>query len=116
MNAQIQAASLWLKGRLSLDGEGLAQKKRRRRLALFTAFGFLFYWVFCGDQGLVSLALSWKETWARKREIAELEQANKDLAQKQAALARDRAYYEKMAREKLLLKNPGELIYRFDRN
>jgi cell division protein FtsB len=114
--APLQSASEWVKGKLSLEGDGLAQKKRRRRLALFTLLGILFYSVFCGDQGLVALGLSWKETWALRREIGELQAANKDLAVKQAALARDRAYYEKMAREKLLLKNPGELIYRFDRN
>jgi len=105
----------WLKAQWKLDGDGLAQKKRRRRLALFTAAAFLGWSVFGGDQGLVSLALSWRETWSLRREIAELQQSNRELEARQASLRHDRAYYEKIAREKLVLKNPGDLIYRFDR-
>jgi len=93
----------------------VAGRKRRRRMALAAvALGGL-YAVFGGDQGLISLALSWKETWGLKREIAELEKSNRDLEIRQAALAHDRDFYEKLAREKLMLKAPGELVYRFDR-
>lgn len=105
-----------LKAIFDFSGDALAQKKRRRRLALVTGIGLLGWSIFGGDQGLVSLALSWRETWALKREISELQQANRDLAARQQRLQHDRAFYEKTAREKLLLKNPGDLIYRFDRN
>jgi cell division protein FtsB len=100
----------------ALEEGGLAQKKRRRRLALAVGLGLLAWTIFGGDQGLVSLAMSWRETWALRREIAELKVQNKELEARQLALAHDRAYYEKMAREKLLLKNPGDVIYRFDRD
>jgi cell division protein FtsB len=76
--------------------------------------GLLAYMIFGGDQGLLSLASSWHESWALKREIAMLQASNQDLVAKQAVLRNDRASYEKTAREKLFLKNPGDLIYRFE--
>jgi cell division protein FtsB len=97
-------------------GAPVAGRKRRRRMALAAvALGGL-YAVFGGDQGLVSLALSWRETWALKREIVELQKNNRELEARQTALAHDRDFYEKLAREKLMLKAPGELVYRFDRH
>ena len=93
-----------------------AGRRRRRRMALVAVVLGALYAVFGGDQGLISLAMSWRETWSLKREIVELEKSNKDLEARQVALAHDRDFYEKLAREKLMLKAPGELVYRFDRH
>jgi cell division protein FtsB len=110
MNSQLKALLAWIKD----EGQGGLQKKRRRRFAVWTLLALLAYSIFGGDQGLVSLASSWHEEWALKREITQLQASNSELEAKQQALRSDRAAYEKTAREKLFLKNPGDLIYRFE--
>lgn len=107
---KIKAVLDWAKD----GGLGGAQRKRRRRLALGMILGMLAYTIFGGGQGLVSLALSWRETWSLRREIAALQAGNQELEARQIALRSDRASFEKSAREKLFLKNPGDLIYRFE--
>src|SRR5579871_5003783 len=89
------------------------QAKRRRRGLLALGILGLAWVVFGGPQGLWSLGSSLHERWALGREIESLKKENADLQQRSLALASDRAYYEKVAREKLMLKQPGELIYRF---
>ena len=116
LKTQIESMRDKIRQLIPADRDGLAQKRRRRRLALYSVLAVLVYIVFGGDQGLISLAQSWRETYALRREISELQRENHELEGKKLALAHDRAYYEKIAREKLLLKNPGDLIYRFDRN
>jgi cell division protein FtsB len=110
MTSQLKALLAMAKG----EGEGAPQKRRRRRFALWALLGMLAYSIFGGDQGLISLASSWHETWALRREIAQLQASNQELEGRQQALRSDRAAYEKTAREKLFLKSPGDLIYRFE--
>jgi cell division protein FtsB len=112
----IEMMQAWWRRLSAADQNAQSQKRRHRRLALLGAAAILAYWIFGGDQGLIALAGSWHESWSLKREIAELQRSNADLEGQQLALAKDRGYYEKIAREKLLLKNPGDLVYRFDRN
>jgi cell division protein FtsB len=111
---QIEMIQSWMKRVLASDQNPSVQKKHRRRLAFFLALAMLLYMIFGGDQGLFSLASSWHETWALKHQIADLQESNKELEAKALALVHDHDYYEKIAREKLLLQNPGDLIYRFD--
>jgi cell division protein FtsB len=93
----------------------MARRRRRRRLAAYLVAGFVAYTVFGGDQGLVALAMSWRERYALGKEIARLETENRELQARAASLSRDRAYYEKAARERLMLKSPGDLVYRFEK-
>lgn len=90
------------------------RRLRRRRLALLGGLALIAWSVFGGNQGVVSLALSWRESWALKREIAHLSDENQALRARQASMTRDRAYYEALAREKLHLRYPGEVVYRFE--
>lgn len=99
---------------LSGGQEISARKRQRRRAALLMVAAILLYLVFFGNQGLIALGSTWHDRWALKQEIASLEQENQALLAQQDALRHDHSYYEKVAREKLLLKKPGELIYRFD--
>ncbi len=104
------ALTLWLRETFSTRDRRL----RRRRLALL-GLGALMAWsVFGGNQGLVSLAFSWRESWVLKREIVRLTEENLALRARQISIARDRAYYEALAREKLHLRYPGEVVYRFE--
>ena len=89
-------------------------RRRARRLALLGLLAFAAWTVFGGDQGLVSLALSWKERFFLSREIETLKAENSGLASEAERLGRQPAQVEKTAREKLMLKKNGELIYRFD--
>ncbi len=98
---------------LELRKDPASKNRRRRRLALLAACGLLLWSVFGGDQGLVSLGFSWHERWSLSREIEQLKQENLRLAAAQASLIREPARYEKTARETLMLKKPGEMIYRF---
>jgi cell division protein FtsB len=112
---RLKAGALNLTGRFrNAAHDPSERKRRRRRLALALVGGTLLWTVFGGDQGLVALGMSWHEQWALKREIARLEVETREMKAKDEALARDRAYYEKIAREKLMLRRPGELVYRFD--
>jgi cell division protein FtsB len=93
-----------------------AQKRGRGRLIKWAGVALGLWMVFGGGHGLVALGQSWTENFLLKREIVSLQRENRELELRQQDLQRDRAYYEKVAREKLFLKNPGDLIYRFDRN
>jgi cell division protein FtsB len=98
-----------------LNLEFLKERKQRRRALALAAAAFLGWQVFGGGQGLFSLLGSWHEAWSLKREIASLQKQQQDLQGEEASLAHDREFYEKLAREKLMLKEPGEVVYRFDK-
>lgn len=99
--------------KFELKKDPKSARARRRRLALAGVAVLLAWSLFGGDQGLVSLGMSWHERWALAREIEQLKKDNQELAAAQAALLRDPSRYEKTARETLMLKKPGELVYRF---
>lgn len=92
------------------------KRRRLRRMALGLGLLALAWSVLGGDQGLLSLLASWKEKYFLSREIEELKKKNEELAHEGEALARNPSQVEKQAREKLMLRKEGELIYRFDRD
>lgn len=87
---------------------------RRKNAVAVVAILALAWVVLGGNKGLLALASGWQETRMLKKEIASLRLANEQLALDKKRLQKDPRQYERVAREKLMLAKPGELIYRFD--
>lgn len=92
---------------------GAEPRAKRRRLLALAACVAAAYALFGGDQGLLALASTQRQKAALRSEIEGLRAGNAALERDIARLASSPQLYEKTAREELLLKKPGELIYRF---
>ncbi len=86
--------------------------KRRRVLAGVLGL-FLLWGLFGGQQGLFALFSSQREKGLLRQEIEQLNQDNTRLQAQLASVGRHPELYEKVAREKLMLMRPGEILYRF---
>lgn len=67
-----------------------------------------------GPQGLSSLARMRAESNQLNRSVTELQADNERLQARIQQLESDDRYIEKIARERLGLVKPGEVVYRFD--
>lgn len=86
--------------------------KRRRLLA--AGVGLALLWaLFGGQQGLFALVSSQREKGQLRQEIEQLRDDNTRLQGQLASVGRHPELYEKVAREKLMLMRPGEILYRF---
>lgn len=86
--------------------------KRRRLLAIGVSL-VLLWGLFGGQQGLVALLSSQREKGQLRHEIEQLHDDNAKLQAQLASVGRHPEVYEKVAREKLMLMRPGEILYRF---
>jgi cell division protein FtsB len=82
-------------------------------VAAAAASSLLLWGVFGGSQGLFALALGQREKGLLRREIQALALQNRELEQRIERLSRHPEDLERAARERLLLKRPGEIVYRF---
>jgi cell division protein FtsB len=74
----------------------------------------LVLWVLLGgNRGFLALLSLQREKWRLESEIKSLDETYAGLSRQKAALERQSGYYEKKAREELMLAKPGEIIYRF---
>ncbi len=106
--------------RVGNGGAGSPDQGLIRYLNRILAVGFLFAMVVVGAVWI------WPETQYQKvldREIAELEQAKREVEDRRDAarsklgwVRYDQAYRELMARDKLDLYRPGEVIFHIDRS
>ena len=92
---------------------GPSPRHRRRRMLAWAGAALLAWGLFGGDQGLVALLSTQRQKGALRAEISALEASTKELNAQMAQLAADPRLYEKVAREKLMLKKPDEVLYRF---
>jgi len=86
----------------------------RKRLAI--AFGvllgtYLLISFIFGEMGVVKYYRMKLQYGAVNEEIAALRQANVQLSQEVHSLKTDAAYLERIARDKLGLARPGEIVY-----
>lgn len=93
-----------------------AERKPSGRLLLGFGLALLAFSIFGGKKGFIALVSMQREKWHLEKEIAQLAKANETLEANCSRLERNPQLYEKVAREKLLLAKPGEIIYRFDGN
>jgi cell division protein FtsB len=91
-----------------------AERKPSGRLLLGFGLALLAFSIFGGKKGLFTLVSMQREKWHLEKEIESLAKANESLDAQCVRLERNPQLYEKVAREKLLLAKPGEIIYRFD--
>jgi cell division protein FtsB len=88
-----------------------AWRKRLVILAL-AAGGALFLWsVVIGEMGLVKYYRMRAQEQALRAEIGHLKQDNLRLIQEVRSLKHDPAYIERLARDKIGLARPGEVVY-----
>ena len=88
-------------------------RAQRRRLLAAGAALFVLWGLFGGQQGLFALLSSQREKTQLRAEIGSLTAGNAALHEQLATVARHPELYEKVAREKLMLMRPGEILYRF---
>jgi cell division protein FtsB len=89
--------------------------REQRRLWLIAAIcAVLALWVILGgSRGFISLARLQQEKWHLEDEIRGLVRQNQNLEKEAGVLERQTVFYERKAREELMLAKPGEIIYRF---
>ena len=75
-------------------------------LGIYLLASFIF-----GDMGVVKYYRMKLQYRAVNEEIATLRQANVQLSQEVHSLKTDAAYLERIARDKLGLARPGEIVY-----
>ncbi len=85
----------------------------KRFLLLAAALG-LAWMVFGGSHGFFALVSLQRQKWRLQSEIQDLGRQNLAMKQRCEYLRTHPEYYEKIAREQLMLAKPGEIIYRFD--
>jgi cell division protein FtsB len=97
-----------------VKGERSSRSPLRRRLAIASGILLTLYllvsFIF-GEMGVVKyyrMKVQYREV---NREISELRKANVQLSQEVHSLKTDAAYMERIARDKLGLARPGEIVY-----
>jgi cell division protein FtsB len=97
-----------------LKGEGSSRSPFRKRLAMASGVLFGIYllvsFIF-GEMGVVKYYRMKLQYRAVNEEIAALRQANVQLSREVHSLKTDAAYLERIARDKLGLARPGEIVY-----
>lgn len=101
-------------------GEQMARRRRRKKLSPFTVFGVLvFCLVLCGTMAYKTASLKAKSA-KYTAQITELQKEQKKLDEEKAELkdyesyVKTREYTEEIAREKLGLVYPNEIIFEPD--
>lgn len=87
------------------------EPKKRRWLRL--AGGAVLAAVFVGNGGARGLMTSWLELRSLKKEIASLEEEEKRLERRLAAMKGSETALERLARQELGFVRKGEIEYRF---
>ena len=100
--------------RNTMKGERSTRSPLRKRLAIaagaLLSIYLLVSFIF-GEMGVVKyyrMRIQYREV---SKEIAALRQANVQLSQEVHSLRTDAAYLERIARDKLGLARPGEIVY-----
>ncbi len=86
-------------------------KARNAVLALILVCVALLVHEVFGEHGLLALREQRKEAVSLQQQIQQLQQENQKLEQQNKALKSDPRAIEKLARERMRLAHPGELIY-----
>lgn len=101
-------------------GEHMARRRRKKKLSPFTVFGVLvFCFVLCGTMAYKTAALK-AQTAKYSAQITELKKEQKKLEDEKAELddyesyVKTDEYMEEVAREKLGLVYPNEIIFEPD--
>ena len=98
-------------------GERSSRSIRRKRLAIATGVLLSIYllvtFVF-GEMGVVKYSRMKLQYRAMADEIASLKLANAKLVHEVHSLKSDPAYLERIARDKLGLARPGEIVYYYN--
>jgi cell division protein FtsB len=102
------------------DDKGAREEKgrtthglRKKATTLFSVIAVIALVVgsLFGDRGILQLLRQRQRTEVLAREIEELREENRSLAEEIVALRRDPAAVERLAREKLGLARPGESVF-----
>jgi cell division protein FtsB len=85
---------------------------KRLLVALVIAAGLLFLWsLIVGEMGVVKYYRMSAHARSLRSEIDHLKKDNARLSQEVSALRSDPAYIERVARDKIGLARPGEVVY-----
>jgi cell division protein FtsB len=87
--------------------------KKPGRWILFAVLLTVLYFTLTGDEGLINLYRSHRETKKMKKEIAALNKTIDSLENTIEKLKNDTAFIERIAREKLGMAKKGEKVYKF---
>jgi cell division protein FtsB len=88
------------------------ESKKQVFVALISLF--ILWAVFGGKHGLFALISLQREKWQLEETIRTLKDKNREMDSRMRFLEAHPELFEKVAREKLMLAKPGELVYRFD--
>ena len=89
-----------------------AAGKRKLIILASVALGAALLWsLVMGEMGLVKYFRMKHQETALRAEIGHLRQDNRRLLQEVRALKYDAAYLERLARDKIGLSRPGEIVY-----
>jgi cell division protein FtsL len=100
------------------EGQGLSSEsfssffRRHARYFFALIFGLLFLQDIFGAHGLMAMRRSKIELQAIQAHIDQLDKENRDLQQRIQNLKSDPSAIEKIARDRMGLARPGELIFR----
>jgi cell division protein FtsB len=91
-----------------------AERKPSGKIVLGFLLAFVVLTVFGGNKGFLALVSMQREKWRLEKECVLITKSNDEIFAQCQRLERNPQMYEKVAREKLMLAKPGDLIYRFD--
>jgi cell division protein FtsB len=92
----------------------IPRKYKGRFAAAAVALVFLAAAAVFGDRGLVHLEELQRTRQQLEETAFQLQQQNEQLRQRVRRLHEDNLYIEKLARERLGLVKPGDIVYRLD--
>jgi cell division protein FtsB len=92
------------------------RSSRESKRQVFWALGgiFVLWLIFGGRHGFFSLVSLQREKWRLEETIQALKSSNREMEERMKFLESNPRLFEKVAREKLMLAKPGELVYRFN--
>ena len=104
----------FIQRRVTTRGRGVPWDLLRSRLATAVVAAAAIYFVqdlVLGEMGLVKFYRMRAQYIALERDIAQMKRENAELLQNVRALKSDPALIERIARDKLGLARPGEIVY-----
>ena len=90
-----------------------SERKRLHRIILLVLLVAILFLLFAPGRSLMSYRNMQKQVAALSREIAHLEQRNRELAAEIERLKTDDAYLEELARKKFGMLKENETVYEF---
>jgi cell division protein FtsB len=94
---------------------GWRPSREARQQVVWVLLGLTLFWLILGGKhGFFALVSLQREKWQLEDALGKMKVENREMDARMRYLESHPEVFEKVAREKLMLAKPGELVYRFD--